>query len=521
MEQLFATVNSFFDFIVPISDFLWDFPTNLGWYHAIPILGNFPLSVLVLFGSGIYFTIGTRCVQLRRFKESVKIVLDRKTSETGISPFAAFMLGTAMRAGPGNIVGVTGAISVGGPGALFWMYVSALFGMSLAFAEATLAQIFKEKKNDEFVGGLPYYGKKILGNHQWIGVALAVLFIAYALINLPSQTFHLFTAVGGAGDILTGVHHERTSPMYYGIGIVLIISIAVIVMGGLKRVVGFTNKVVPFMAVLYLSTALILILINIGTLPSVIVMVFKGAFSPEAIFGGMFGTVLQQGIRRGLMANEAGQGTITMAAAAADTDHPVKQGLVQSMGVFFDTMMICSVAGFMVIMARIWNLDPGQWDGIRDSKLEIFMTSVRHLTPGTMMDNAVSVIMCVCYALFAFTTLIGMIAFADICANIISRDKRFLLALRCVGAFFFIPFGVVTVLAGLELGNIWYIADLMNIIVVYANVPIILIGSKIVFKALRHYDQTGGDKGFVSLNDVGIASDYWTKERSSKKTAKA
>lgn len=511
MEKIFDAVNQFFEFIVPISDFLWDFPTNIEAYAAIPVLGNFSLAVLVLFGSGIFFTVKTRFVQLRRFKEGVRIVLDRKVADTGISPFAAFMLGTAMRAGPGNIVGVTGAISVGGPGALFWMYVSAFFGMSLAFAEATLAQLFKEKKKDEFVGGLPFYGKKILGNKHWIGIALAVLFIVYALINVPSQTFHLFTALGSAFDTITGTVHERTSPLYYGIGIFLIISISVIVLGGLKRVVGFTNKVVPVMAVLYLATALILIIVNIAILPKVIGMVITGAFSPHAVFGGLFGVALQQGIKRGLMANEAGQGTITMAASASDTNHPVKQGLVQSMGVFFDSMIICSVAGFMVIMAQLWT-NTAMWDSIKDAKLTVFMSSAQELTPGTAMDGTITVVLSLCYALFAFTTLIGMITFADISANIISKNSKFLMTIRCVGALFFVPFGVVTVLAGLELGNIWYIADLMNIIVVYANVPIILIGSSMVFKSLKHYDKTGGKEGFASLDDAGFATPFWQKE---------
>src|SRR5512140_2645072 len=174
MKHIFEIVNNLFAFFVPISDLLWDFPKNVAAWAAIPSLGQFSLAMLMLLGTGIWFTVRTRAVQVRRFGESVRIVMNRKATEIGISPFAAFMLSSAMRVGPGNIMGVTGAVSVGGPGALFWMWTAATFGMATGFAEATLAQLFKEKKRDEYVGGLPFYGMKILGNRKWIGVSLSV-----------------------------------------------------------------------------------------------------------------------------------------------------------------------------------------------------------------------------------------------------------------------------------------------------------------------------------------------------------
>jgi len=514
MEHIFEVVNSLFAFFVPVSDLLWDFPKNLAAWARIPVLGQFSLAMLMLLGTGLWFTLRTGGVQLRRFGQSVRIVMDRKASETGISPFAAFMLSSAMRAGPGNIMGVTGAVTVGGPGALFWMWVAGTFGMATGFAEATLAQLFKERKESEFVGGLPFYGMRVLGNRRWVGVTLAALFITYALLNVPSQTFHLFTALGSVASTLAGTTYGRTSAVYYAIGALLVASVAALVLGGLKRVIRFTDLCVPFMAVLYCGVVLLLVAVNWRLVPWFFGSVLSGAFSPEAVFGGSFGVALQQGIKRGLMVNEAGQGTITMAAAAADNRHPVEQGLVQSMGVFFDTVVICSMAGFVTVMARLWTApDAFAWGAQKADKLLVFMSSATHLTPGAAFDPAVRVALAVSYALFAFTTLIGMIVFAEISANMLSRERRFILGLRAVGALVFVPFGVLTVLADLQLGNIWYVTDLVNIIVASANVPIILVGGRHVLAALRHYERTEGKAGFVSARDIGLETPYWTGER--------
>jgi AGCS family alanine or glycine:cation symporter len=513
MKHLFEVVNRIFAFIVPISDFLWNFPKDVDVYARIPVLGQFSFAMLLLIGSGIYFTVRMRAVQFRRFAQSIRIVTVRTASETGISPFAAFMLSSAMRVGPGNIMGVTGAVSVGGPGAIFWMWVAAAFGMALAFVEATLAQLFKEKKGDEYVGGLPFYGMKLLGNRRWVGVSLSLLFIGYALLNVPSQTFHLFTALGSVASTVAGTTYARTSGVYYGIGVFLIVYISAIVLGGLKRVVKVVNIWVPFMAVLYCGIVLTLVFLNWRLIPFFFGAVLSGAFSPEAVFGGAFGVALQQGIKRGLMANEAGQGTITMAAAAANNRHPVEQGLVQSMGVFFDTMIVCSMAGFVSVMARLWTSPSGiSWEAIREDKLLVFMTAAKELAPGVAFDGAVQALLSLCYALFASMTLIGMITFAEIAANMISRDRRFLLSLRAAGALLLVPFGVLTVLADLQLGNIWYLADMLNILVVFANVPILLIGQRHVFRALAHYERTGGKEGFVSQRDIGLASPFWTED---------
>ena len=503
-------IDSFFANIVPIGDIMWIFPQNLEWYASIPIIGNIPFAIWLLVGMGIFFTIKTKGVQFRFFKTGLKVLTKKKRDDTGVSPLAAFMLSTAMRVGPGNIIGVTGAISLGGPGALFWMWVSALFGMASSFIEATLAQIFKEKDGDEFVGGLPYYGQKLLGNKKWIGIALSILFIGYAMLSIPIQTFHVFTATGTVVGEITGTPAERTSTLYYAIAIILIIGIAVAVFGGIKRVTAITDKMVPVMAVIYGLIVIGLLVINIKHFPAFVEGVFVGAFKPDAMFGGAFGIALAQGIKRGLLSNEAGQGTITMSAAVAEQDHPCEQGFVQSIGVFLDTIIICTLTAFIVCGASIWNDATVNWEVLKDSKIDVFLLSLKEMVPGVSADAIIAIIICICYALFAFTSLLGLVSFASIAGTRISKKKSCTNVIRTLGALIFVPIGTLCVLAGLELDNIWYVTDLINILLVFANAPIILIGARYVYKALKDYIKTGGRR-FVS-KEIGLESEIWTEE---------
>ncbi|WP_244851366.1 sodium:alanine symporter family protein [Caballeronia sp. SL2Y3] len=509
MEDLFQSVNAFFAFIAPISDFLWDFPTNFAAYSRIPVLGRFPFAILLLVGVGIHFSIRTRFVQTMNMGKIVRIMQRRQSSRTGVSAMASFMLGLAMRAGPGNIVGITGAISVGGPGALFWMWVAAFFGMATAFMESVLAQLFKEKNGDEFVGGLPFYGRRVLGGRRIVGTFLSLVFIVYALFNVPPQTFNVFTAMGTIADTVAGVHLARQSTAYYGIAATLVIACAFIIMGGIRRVTAYTDVLVPIKAALFCAMSLVIILINLPLVPYFFHEVVVGAFAPHALFGGAIGTALAQGVKRGLMSNEAGQGTITMAAAIADNAHPCEQGFVQSLGVFFDTMVICTMTGFIVVMAHVWTgtVDGQAWETVRASKITVYLASVQALVP-LWAAHAIKIVMCVCYGLFAFTTLLGMISFAEISANFISRSRAFITGIRVVGSLVFVPFGALTVLAGLELPNLWALSDLMNFVMVLLNVPIVLLGQRLVYKALAHYRATGGG-AFVS-EEIGVKTACWS-----------
>lgn len=508
MQGIFESINKIFSFVGPLSDFLWDFPTNFEWYASIPLLGNISFAIILLLGSGIFFSFRLGFMQVTYFKKGIKTMTEKRTISTGISPLAAFFLSSAMRVGPGNIIGVTGAIAVGGPGALFWMWISAFFGMAVAYMEAVLAQIFKEQKGDEFIGGLPFYGRKLLGNKAWVGVFLSVLYILYALCCLPAQGFNVVSSVGRMAEIVTGSTIATDSIFYYVVGAIIVLGTALTAFGGIKKVSKWTDRMVPVMAVLYIVTVLILILLNVSSIPYFFRAVFKGAFKPEAFFGGLFGTVLAQGVKRGLMSNEAGQGTITMSAAAADAKHPCEQGVIASLGVFLDTIVICTLSGFVVVMAHCWD-GPNAEAWIAMDKLPKFTESIATLTPGTAANAIITFLITLCFCMFAYTCLLGMISFSEICANRIRKDNAFINVIRIL-ALFVAAFGILCNIAGLELGNLWAFSDLGNILIVFFNVPIVYVGSKYVFRATKHYkkeDNTPFTSAVIGRDDC----EYWDK----------
>ena len=490
MQALFDIINAICGKIQVISDLFWDFPTNLDWYANIPILGNFSLAVILLIGSGIYFTCRLNFIQVRKFAESIRILKNSKATETGISPLAAFFLSTAMRVGPGNILGVTGAISIGGPGALFWMWASAFFGMATAYTESTLAQIFKEKKDKEYLGGLAFYGKRLLKGSAAVGVALSVIYIIYALLCFPAQGFNTISAVGQIAETLTGQSIPTNSTLYWiSFAVLIAISIAVS-FGGIKKLTKVTDITVPVMAVIYVLTVLVLVIVNLDRIPWFFYAVFTEAFKPEAVFGGAFGVALVQGVKRGLMSNEAGQGTMTMAAAAADSTHPCTQGCVQSIGVFLDTMVICTLTGFVVVMGRVWQTDAADmWFAL--DKLPKYLASATELAPGTAFNTIVSLLVSVCFGLFAFTCLLGFISFAEICAKRISTNKTFINCIRIL-CLVVISFGVLTNIAGLDLSALWNLSDFANILITYCNLPLLYLGFKYVKRATDHFDKKDG-----------------------------
>lgn len=505
MEHLFAAINHVFRFITPVSNWIWDFPTNYSWWSGIPILGNFSLAVILLLGSGIYFTLRLGFVQITHFKKGIQLIARKRADKTGISPGAAFFLSTAMRVGPGNIIGVTGAITTGGPGALFWMWISAFFGMATAFVESTLAQIFKRKDGDDFVGGLPFYGRKLVRNSAIVGIFLSVLYILYALCCFPAQGFNTITAVGSIAGILTGKTFASNSALYWIAGAVILLFTIYVVFGGIKKVTRVTDKLVPVMAVIYCLTVVVLIILNVTRIPYFFGAVFGGAFKPEAIFGGAFGIALQQGIKRGLMSNEAGQGTITMPAGASNADHPCEQGFVQSVGVFLDTIVICTLTGFVVVMGHLWTTEQGA--AFFDlGQLEMFLASAAELTPGTAFNAAVTLLISLCFGLFAYTCLIGFVTFSEISAARISPRKGNIVFVRIL-CLTVAAFGMVCNMAGYNLSNLWAFSDLGNILIVYFNIPLLYLGFRYARKAMAQYRKSGG-KGFTEKT-VGLQLDYW------------
>ena len=506
MEGLFAAVNAVLSFVTPVSDFFWDFPKMFGFWKAIPLLGQFSLAIIVLVGSGLYFTFRLGFIQIQCFSRGVRTLMDNHSIRTGISPLAAFCLSTAMRVGPGNIIGVTGAIAAGGPGALFWMWVSAFFGMATAYTESTLAQIFKEKRGKEFVGGFPFYARCLCGNKVWIGVALSLVYIVYAMMCLPAQGFNVVSSVGAMGSILSGSTIPVQSVFYYVVSLVVIVLVTVMAFGGIRRIAAVSNKLVPVMAVIYVLTVVSLILINLDNVPYFFSAVFKGAFTPEAVFGGAFGTVLMQGVKRGLMSNEAGQGTITMPAAAAEAKHPCEQGIISAIGVFLDTHVICTMTGFIVIMAHRWAMEPEAWKAA--GTYPKFLLSIGSMTPGGL-NELVMILVSVCFCLFAYTCVIGFITFSEISANRISSSRPFIHFIRGMGVFV-AAFGIFCNIAGYDLSNLWAFSDLGNIIIVYCNIPMLYIGFRYVMKATKNYRES--ENPVFNSSVIGMETEYWDRE---------
>ena len=505
MQALFDMINAICAKIQVVSDLFWDFPTNFEWYKNIPILGNFSLAVILLIGSGIYFTCSLKFIQVRKFKHGLNILKNTKAKQTGITPLAAFLLSTAMRVGPGNILGVTGAIAVGGPGALFWMWVSAFFGMATAYTESTLAQIFKEKKGDEYIGGLSFYGRRLLKGSAVVGVFLSVLYIVYALLCFPAQGFNTVSSVGMIASLITGTEIATNSAFYWIVFVLLIVMLVVVSFGGIKKVTKVTDKIVPVMAVVYVLTVVVLIIVNFTRIPWFFGAVISQAFKPEAVFGGAFGIALVQGVKRGLMSNEAGQGTITMPAAAADAEHPCDQGCVQAIGVFLDTIVICTLTGFVVIMGRMWLTGQSEaWFAM--DRLPKFLASAAELTPGTAFNTVVSLLICLCFGLFALTCVLGFFSFTEICANRISQNKTFIMVIRIL-CLVVVSFGIMTSIAGLDLGALWNLSDFANILIAYCNIPLLYIGFKYVKKATAHFEKNDGTP-FTS-KEVGIDVPVW------------
>lgn len=504
-QEIFDGIGVICGKIQTVSDLFWEFPTNFEWYRNIPVLGNLSLAIILLVGSGIFFTVRLRFIQVRKFSHGIRILTESRRSGAGISPLGAFFLSTAMRVGPGNILGVTGAIAAGGPGALFWMWISAFFSMATAFTESTMAQLFKEKRGDDYVGGFAFYGRRLLKNSAAVGIILSILYVVYALLCFPAQGFNTVSAAGQIAGAIKGGAIATDSAVYWVAAGILMAVLAVLSFGGIRKVSRVTDIVVPVMAVIYILTVLLLIVLNFDRIPWFFQAVFTGAFKPEAVFGGALGTALAQGVRRGLMSNEAGQGTITMPAATSSVEHPCDQGCIQSVGVFLDTIVICTLSAFVVIMGRVWLTD-GAAEWFDMGKLPKFVASVGELTPGAGFRQAVSITVSLCFGLFAFTCLLGFMSFTEICATRISRSRVFLACIRilCLAV---VAFGVLTSIAGFDLSALWNLSDFANIIMVFVNVPILYIGFKYVLRAVKHFD--GNDGTRFTSKAVGIDLPEW------------
>lgn len=452
--------------------------------------------LLLIFG-GFYFTARTGFMQLRMFGESFRVVTEKPKTEGGISSFGALMVSTASRVGTGNIIGVSVAIVTGGPGAIFWMWITAFLGGATAFIESTLAQVYKKKHPDgTSYGGPAFYMRDAL-NARWLGVIFSVIIIAIygvgynmlAAYNLQS-TFAVFS------------FYDKKTP--YIIGIVLAVLFGIIVLGGAKRLVKVTGVMVPVMGVLYVLVSLIVLGMNIKNVPTMFGTIFRNAFDFQSIFGGFAGSCLMWGLKRGLYSNEAGMGSAPNAAATADVSHPAKQGLVQMLSVFIDTLLICTATAFMCLST---NVVPSKFlaaDGSANAAgyvQEAIGSTLGHFGP---------VFIAAAMSLFAFTTLIGNYSYVEGCLTFILKrepSKAGVLTFRIVAA-------ILVFVGSIASANlVWDMADMLQGLAVVTNVPTILILGGIAIKCLRDYEKQkaeGKDPKFIASN-IGLKqdTDFW------------
>lgn len=470
----------------PIHSIITTFNTILYDYYIIP---------LFLIIAGVFLSVRMGFPQIRNFVETIRVTREKPLHEHGISSFGALMVSTASRVGTGNIVGVSTAICLGGPGAIFWMWFIAIIGAASAFVESTLAQIYKRH---DFVtghsyGGPSYYIQTALGM-RWLGI----LFSAFVLITYIVG-YNLLASYN-IQDSLSGYsfYDKSTTPII--IGIVLATLFAICIWGGAKKITTITSYLVPFMGTVYVLVAIGIILYNISNVPAMFGIIFKNAFSFDAGFGGFAGSCIMYGIKRGLYSNEAGMGSAPNASASASVSHPVKQGFVQSLSVFIDTLLICSATALMCLSCDI---EPTkEISGI--SYVQQSLTSVL----GT--NGAIFITFSMC--LFGYTTLIGNYYYTEGCLRFI-MNKRPNDLIRNI----FKAIATVIVFLGAisSASFAWDSADLCQGLMVLVNIPVILILSPIAIKALKNYtdQRKKGLEPVYIAKDCGVEqpTDYWNE----------
>ncbi|WP_134699401.1 sodium:alanine symporter family protein [Ammoniphilus sp. YIM 78166] len=445
---------------------------------------------------GLYFTYKTKFIQIRQLGEMIRLlregVGESVNGGKGVSAFGAFALSTASRVGTGNLAGVSLAISIGGPGAVFWMWLIALIGSASAFVEATLAQVYKVKDQGGFRGGPAYYMEKGL-NKRWMGIIFAILITtSFGLVFNAVQANTITLAVENA----YGIDRIVT-------GIFLAAVTAYIIFGGVKRIVAISEWLVPIMAGGYLLIAGYVMIVNFSELPAAITLIVKSAFGLEQAFGGGMGAAMLMGIKRGLFSNEAGMGSAPNAAATADVSHPVKQGLIQALGVFVDTLLICSATAFIVLLS-----DSYQTEGLEGIQLlQVALSS--QVGSWAMSFVAIAVL------LFAFTSVVGNYYYGQTNIEFIHSNKKwiFVYRLAVVGMTLFGSIAKVSI--------VWDLADLFMALMALTNLIAILLLGKIAFAALEDYLQQrkqGADPVFQASCIAGLMNaECWEEEQDAKK----
>lgn len=464
MLEMIASVNKV------INDFIWGVP-----------------AMLCILGVGLYLTIRTRFLQIRKFPYAMKVTIGRmlkkrEASDGALTPFQAVCTALAATIGTGNIAGVAGAIAIGGPGAVFWMWISALLGMCTKFSEVTLAVHFHERnERGELVGGPMYFIKNGLGKHwQW----LAYLFCAFGVLTVfgtgnATQVNTIVTSIDSALYNFNLVTESSVGTVNLVIGIVLAVLIALILIGGIKRIGSVTEKLVPFMALFYIILSLGVIFMNLDRVPAVFAAIFEGAFRPASVTGGVVGSFFvsaKKGVSRGIFSNEAGLGTGSIAHACADTNQPVKQGFFGIFEVFVDTIIVCTMTALVILCSGV----PVGYGEAAGAELTIsgFVS---------VYGGWVTIFTAIAMCCFAFSTVIGWGLYGTRCIE-------FLIGSRANKPFMCVYALVAIVGATLDLGLMWEIADTFNGLMMIPNLIAVFLLSGVVFRLVKEYFADGKHK---------------------------
>ena len=450
--------------------------------------------IILLVGAGIYFSVRTRLAPFRLFKEQIRAVTEKPKDGKGVSSFQALMVSTASRVGTGNIIGVSAAICSGGFGSVFWMWVIAIIGSASALIESTLAQIYKKKGPDGSYGGPAYYIEAALKNRPLAIVFSVFLIFAYgfgfnmlASYNLQS-TFSEYS-----------FYNPKVTPWIIGLVVASLVCYCLI--GGGRRILKLTSLLVPVMGLAYILVALLVIALNITTLPAVFARIFSEAFNFRAIFGGFTGSCVMYGIKRGLFSNEAGVGSAPNASASAEVKHPVKQGMVQMLSVFIDTILVCSATAFMCMCSGV---EPSA--SLSDAAY--IQASVR-----ASLGGFGPVFITVSMILFAFTTLLGNLFYVDKAIFHIMKRQPSKGAMRIIHIICAL---VIFAGAGLTADLLWNVADIAMGFMALINIPVIIILSKYALRAIKDYERQrkeGKDPVFRAKNiNLPHETDYWRDE---------
>lgn len=437
-------------------------------------------AMICIVGVGLLLSIRTGFLQIRKFPYAMKVTIGRmlkkrEASDGALTPFQAVCTALAATVGTGNIAGVAGAIAIGGPGAVFWMWISALLGMCTKFSEVTLAVHFREKNAEgDLVGGPMYYIKNGL-KKQWHW--LAYLFAAFGVLTVfgtgnATQVNTITTAIDSALYNYGVISEQNVSTLNLVIGIILAVLIGLILLGGIKRIGQVAEKLVPFMAVIYIILAIGVVILNYRNIPTVFASIFKGAFSPASVTGGAVGSFfmsMKKGVSRGIFSNEAGLGTGLIAHACADTRKPVKQGFFGIFEVFVDTIVICTLTALVILCSGV----PVGYGDAAGAELTILgFTS----TYGSWVSIFTAIAMCC----FAFSTIIGWGLYGTRCVE-------FLLGTRANRPFMILYALVAIVGATMELGLMWNIAETFNGLMVIPNLIAVFLLSGVVVRLVKEY----------------------------------